>query len=359
MKEFLSYYFPVYFATALLVVPYTFKVDILDKRDAGYDFLLAILVSFLLMLVFGLRDYSVGTDTQHYVDAFRQIQFAEGFKEAWNTRTAFSSKDPFFNIFTYYVGNLVGMRGYFIVLSILYVVPITLSVFSLTRTNRSLMLLCFMGLIAFPNLGVNIVRSAVSLSMGVLALTFFFEKRKSLALLMALLSLSFHFSSLLLYVAAGLSLLRIHISIYLLGLLLCSALAFLGMGIEHLPIVGELILAQDRLSGYITGERVSGGFSAFIILFYYSTIGLGVFFSNKIKDEVYLNYLKVYITLSAFYFLTFNLNDSYRFGFISSIITPIIVCYPILNYKISKGAHFIVVGSFVLFLGLLAFYRTA
>src|SRR5690554_1391591 len=188
MKEFLAIYFPFYFLAALLTVPYSFKADILEKRNEAYDQVLMFLLGAVLVILFGFRDYDIGTDTSYYVKAFNQIQFAENFDEALNTRTAFSSKDPFFNVFTFYIGNIFGIRGYFVILSILYVVPIMISVFLLTRTHRSLMFLCFMGLIAFPNLGVNIVRSAVSLSLGLLALTVFLRGHKRTGLVIMVFS---------------------------------------------------------------------------------------------------------------------------------------------------------------------------
>lgn len=359
MKEFLIIYFPIYFLAALMIIPYAFKTDILERRSGAYDTTLLLILALVLIVLFGFRDYEIGTDTLHYVKAFNQIQFSQNLQEAINTRTAFSSKDPFFNLFTYYIGSVFGLRGYFVVLSILYVVPIIISVFLLTKTHRSLMFLCFMGLIAFPNMGINIVRSAVSLSLGLLALTLFLRDFNRMGVFFMFFSLSFHLSSLLIFVAAATTLFRIPIQYYVVGLSLCTALAVGGINLTKLPTVGELIMAQDRLSGYISGDRVVGALSPFVVLFYFLPLFLGLFCHFKLKDMKYEIALKVFITLTGFYFLTLGLNDSYRFGFIASIFVPVIICYPTLNYRFAKGVNFIPVALVVLFVGILAYYRTA
>lgn len=359
MSEFLAIYFPFYFLSVLLAIPSVFKREILGEYSPGYDKILSIIIAVFCILLFGFRDFEMGTDTKHYIDAFNQIQFANNFKEALNVRTAFSSKDPFFNVFTYYTGKWLGLRGYFVVLALLFVVPIWVAVFQLTKTHRALMLVCFMGLIAFPNMGANIVRSAASVSFCILSLTMFIKRNWVKGFFFFVLSISFHFSTILIFIVALLVLIPIPFWIYILGLLVLTILSFRGYGLVDLPIIGELISLQDRLSGYISGTRVTGSLSPFIILFYYGTLIYSLYLKRKLEDPTYETFVKIFIVLTGFYFMTFGLNDSYRFGFFPAVFAPLLICYPVLNYKFEKNIYFILTGFMVLFLGLLSYYRTS
>jgi hypothetical protein len=358
MSEFLSIYFPFYFMSVFLAIPPVFKREILGGYSPGYDKILSLVIAIFCIILFGFRDFEMGTDTKHYIESFNQIQFASNFKEALNARTAFSSKDPFFNVFTYYTGKWLGLRGYFIVLAVLFVIPIWVSVFQLTKTHRSLILVCFMGLIAFPNMGVNIVRSAASISFCLLSLTMFSKMKWIKGILFFFISIAFHFSTILIFIVGLLILIPFPFWLYITGLFILTILSYKGYGLIDLPIIGELLLLQDRLSGYISGTRVTGSLSPFIILFFYGSLMYSLYFKPIIEDLSYDRFIKIFIVLTGFYFMTFGLNDSYRFGFFPAIFVPILICYPILNYKFEKNIYFIMTGVMVLFLGLLSFYRT-
>lgn len=359
MSEFLTVYFPFYFIALILTVPSVVNKDLFEDTNPAYDTILAFFLALGCIILFGFRSYEMGTDTKNYISAFNQIQFAENYNQALITRTAFSAKDPFFNVFTYYIGNWFGLRGYFVVLAIFYVVPIYLSVFYLTKTDRALMFLCFMSLIAFPNMGANIVRSAVSVSCCIFSLTLFYNRKLIAGTIFFFLSVAFHFSTILMFFAGLVALLPIPFFLYLLGLFILTILSAMGLGLINLPVIGDFILAYDRLSGYISGERVTGSLSPFILIFYFGVLLYACFYKYRIKEVAFDRFINMFIILTAFYFVTFGLNDSYRFGFFPSMLAPILICYPTSNYRFKNNYSYILMGFMVFFLGILTYYRTS
>jgi hypothetical protein len=338
---------------------YALKSDFLKERNDILDLFFLVLISFISIILFGSRGYDVGTDTPHYIQDFNRLMTASSFFEALNTKTSYSTKDPFFNILTFYSGKLLGLRGYFYLLAILFVIPFAISVTKISKANRSVLMLGFLGLIAFPNMGINILRSGLSLSFALLAITLFLEKKYFSSTIIAIFSFLFHFSSILIIVAFLITFIKLPLALFLIAVTISLGISYGGFGIENLPIIGDFILTADRLSGYISGERgPESQLSVFIITLYIGSLVFGVNQYQKLEDHTYLRLIKVYCILTSFYLLTFNLSFSYRFGFIASVFIPIIISYPFLNYRTKIPYQFLLAFGLIGLIGLLSIYRT-
>ncbi|WP_161554445.1 EpsG family protein [Sinomicrobium soli] len=354
MKEILPAYNLLYISAFLACVLLIISFDIKKVYYKKYDFLVGCFIIIGLTYLFGSRDFSVGTDTPRYLMAFQFIWRTDSFSEA--IISPFVARDPYFNGISYLFSKVVDIRGYFYVLAFLLVAPLFCAAYRMTNVNRSLVLVAFMSLFCIPNFGVNIMRNGLSLSFAILAITYLKDNKLKIGIAIASISVAFHLSSIVIFFMYVLSSF-IKNKWYVLPVFFGSIfLALLKKGLKDLPIIGGIVRNQERLMAY---NQEGGGISSLplsYLLMHLATVAFALYLSTVIKDKFYHKLTITYMLLSSFYFLTSTMAFSYRFGILAWVLTPIILIYPLMTYRIFKRFQFTKLLGVIFVLALFSLY---
>lgn len=346
MDQFLPTYLLYYLAVLPFVIVFAVHADTSRRYNVILDTTFLWIASFVLVYLFGSRGYDVGTDTFRYYDSYTYMMRQTTLEAALGTPHI--GRDPVFNLVIYGLSKFLGVREYFYVVASLCVLPITVAICILTRRNRLLLFFGFLSLFIFPNLGINIVRNGMSLAFLVLAAVYYFQENKRGVIISLVVSLLFHASTVLVIVAIiGVRLIKHYTVIWVL-FLLTAALGIVGIGIQHMPVVGSYIGAIDRLSAYLQGDESIARLPLTTFGMLTLTAIYHFIMSRQLKDPNYLFIGKVFLLVTCIYFFTSTLSYSYRLAIYAWIFVPILLAYPLLKQPVFKRLPSVIL--FLLFL---------
>src|SRR5690625_1804892 len=187
---FQSLYLSAYLIMFYFSILYTLANDLGDikiKKNKIEDGLALILVLFIALIV-GLRDISVGTDTGNYYHFW------------WLSLDSISSKKDFLMLFWMKLINyFIDDYQYFLFFnSLLFTTLFFLSAKKISknyRINILFVIFSYYSMFFMKNLEINIVRQGLSLASLLLAYQYHIEKKKRTAFLFAIVSVFFHYIS--------------------------------------------------------------------------------------------------------------------------------------------------------------------
>ncbi len=359
---FYNVYFLFIVSIMLMLIPLIFYADFENKYARPYDNLLCVYIILGAVTLLGLRGWDVGTDTPAYLRSFHEMQTKSSIESTLQGHVI--SRDPVFNVFTYLTTKITNDRGYLITIAILYLLPIVITANRIGKINKSVLLFGFVCLLNFTSLGINILRQGISLSFLVLATTYVTRlsfKNTILFIVCSTLAISFHFSALIAVLFMILVLFVKSNWIYFATFFVCTVMAYLKLGLINFPVIGPLLELNERISTYATGEasQVPSGLQLSNLTFHLSVIGWSVYNNTLFHDKYYGIISRLFLALSCFFFLCLNISFSDRFGVLSWILVPILIAYPLLNYRgITKYQMITLIGMFLV-LGIYTFYRLA
>jgi hypothetical protein len=200
-----------------------------------------------------------------------------------------------------------------------------------------LLLLAFISFFFFQSMGINVIRNGVSLAFMLYALVLDKRTERVKKTVCIVLACCFHLSAVLVLFSSIFTRYAKKSFIYYTILLLASALSVAGYGLNNLPIVSDLLqfdrisqYAADAAGTYIVGFRPE--FFAFNMAF----VVFAEFFRLRLQDPFYTYISRLFMLLTAFFFLCFSLSYSDRFGLLSWVFIPLILYYPFATYRITK-----------------------
>src|SRR5690606_30775633 len=120
----------------------------------------------ICVLGIGLRDFSVGTDTENYLRDFHLLSSFSSLSEAIDFIRG--GGDPLFTTLTFYSAKFGNERSYLLLLAFLFVLPFTIFIFKHTDNKRLLLLLAFLSVYSFKWMAVNTIRSGIALGFSLL-----------------------------------------------------------------------------------------------------------------------------------------------------------------------------------------------
>ena len=267
----------------------------------------------------------------------------EGYLYMFNNVAQTSFSDPFWRFLNVAIRNFtVNQVYFFLIMALLYV---GLRYWACYNFNKNYSFLLFAMLISsfqFLSYGVNTIRSGVASSFLLLAFSVYSkEKTKEvLTFLLVLASVGIHKSMALPAFMFLLSVVFPRPKFYLLVWLSSFVFsAILGGFFES--NLGNLIEQNvgSQAGEYILNESTSGykrGFRLDFILYSLAPILLGAYYIVKksFQDKLYISLYCTYILTNAVFVLVIRANFVDRFGYLSWLMIPFILLYPLLKVRL-------------------------
>lgn len=344
-------YFHLMFLLALIFFVFSKLYEITDNNTLSFLKKSGYFILFFSILYMGLRPISghYFGDMGDYNGLFLKIK---------SGNMLIFNDDWFFSLVTKSVSPFLNSKGYFLFLSILYIIP--LFIFSKKYFKDFWMLSFFMLIVSFSfwPYGVNGMRNGLATSFFILALCFY--DKKILMYLIMILGAGFHKSLVLPIVAFIFAqiLTKYKISKYLPYLWILSIpMSFFSSGFWENLFSG--LMEDERLSTYLTNSSAidmnmfsSTGFRWDFIIYSSIPVIFGYYYLNKfnIKDILYKLIYSTYLICNIFWILVNKAPYSNRFAYLSWFLMAIVIVFPFAKYKLwdnhFKSLSYVVLGYF-------------
>lgn len=341
MAEYKILYYTLYSVATLFAVITAFSIDFKKRNFKGAANWIVYVLMLAYIFLFGMRSENIGTDTTMY-----HWQYTHYNEITFGTDAPIGLIFNFLHIFS------DSPQIFLFVMSLLYV---SLNFYALKKYARfyefnfSLIVFSLISLFFFESLGINIIRQGLSLAFFVLAIVFrdVSPKEKSRWILFFILSICFHFTSLIPVLLYLLIVYFKRIRIIYFYIIYLIAVLSSAVGISFLSFKDYFIgflLVDERRSGYLDGNDFSYdiGFKPQFVAF--NTIFLILFvYLNKIqKNEFYSSLLKYYMLISSIFYMMFQIPFSDRWGIMSWCVIPFLFApmFKVYPDKISLKATF-------------------
>ena len=220
------------------------------------------------------------------------------------------------------------------------------------RKYSGYFILMAFGCLGFTGYGVNTIRSGIAVGFLLLSLTF--EKRIFYRVLFALLSMMFHLS-MVLPIGAYLLVksLKKDKFVYFLWLF-CFMLSILNTDLTS--IVEVFMTVDERVDKYINmgDEMYKKGYRVDFLIYSLIPIIISYYYKKKryIKFQLFRELYLTYIVVNAFWLLVIRMAFTNRIAYLSWMIIPFIVLYPIIsNQEVIKKPQRVVLRVMTLFIG--------
>lgn len=249
-----------------------------------------------------------------------------------------------FNGFMWYCAQIMPVQYFFLIIEILYVIPIVIASKRLAPNYPDVMLLFNMTAFSFFSYGTNGIRNGMACSLIILALSFMNDKTsrgKIIAMILAYVAYGCHKSTALpilcMFVCLFFKNTKYAISFWVFSILISLVAGgvvesfFTGLGFD------------DRMSGYGSANIDASAFSHTgfrwdFLLYSAMPIWLGwyIVYKRKIKDDMYSYLLNSYILCNSFWVMMIRASYSNRFAYLSWFLYPIVLSYPLLKFPVFK-----------------------
>jgi len=341
LVEFFNVYFFAIFFVAILSFSTIFEFRIKGKYPTAMDKFFFLTVIIFFTLFFGLRPENIGADTSSYIDEFRRMSQFDKFENAINYSKI--ARDYIFVYFTFLTSQFMSTGFYILTLTSIFMGTIYFLIKKLTSKGRLIFIFTFLCFGFFYSMGINIVRSGICAMFSLLGTIYLLnighkiENKKERVIkgfVFLFLGYIFHFSAIIFLLAyLVVRFFKLKIKWYYLVTMVFYVLAYLEFSIKDLPIIGPMIESAERLVSYLSGEasQEASGFNLYVIAF--QTLGLlyGFYFVRKYKDKEYILINKIYLFLTCGYLFCLEIPYSDRFGVLSWVWLPLILCHPFIN----------------------------
>lgn len=337
-----SLYYPIYIYS-LLLLSLGYSVNILEqdtnliRQKSNSDILLIYILFFILFV--GLRPIS----GRYFGDTANYAQGYEAFINGTRTLNP-DSKEWVFEWMQYQCSKVMDVHGFFLLVEILYIVPVLWACYRFVPNHYILMFLFCMGAFSFFTYGTNGIRNGMACSLIIMALSCINGNtvNKIIAGVFCFLAFNIHRSTAL-PIFCMLASFFIKDTRYVMGWWLFSiVLSLVAGGTIESFFTG--LGFDDRLSSYATDDSANAMFSSTgfrwdFLLYSAMPIVLGyyVVFIRKIWDKSYLLLLNTYILCNSFWVMMIRASYSNRFAYLSWFMYALVLAYPCLKLPIWKN----------------------
>ena len=347
-----QYYYPVFLYSIILMSVFQFfelqnltqkQLLSLKKRVGMYVYCIAFII------IVGMRPIS-----GYFGDTINYAQYYYAYQRGLAIYDSDSS-EWLFNWLMAMSSQVMDVHGFFLIIEILYIIPMLLACKHLCPQNTSLSMLFCMGAFSFFTYGTNGIRNGMACSLIILAFTYIngTTKDKFITAILCFCAYHVHHSTALPILCMLISYFykntRVVLTFWILSILISLVAGaflenfFAGLGFD------------DRLNDYITNDEFddqfsSTGFRWDFLLYSFMPILLGYYLVVKrnIYDSNYLLLLHTYILCNSFWVMLIRASFSNRFAYLSWFMYPIVLAYPLLKLPIwnaqGKKTGFILLG---------------
>lgn len=337
-------YHPVYLYTMLFItILYAFHLRYKDVtlcyENSNNNMVLIYILLFTVLV--GLRPlHYVFVDTMNYA----------GFYQAYQNELAQynpDSKEWLFEWLMYHSSKIMDVKSFFLIVEILYIVPVLWACYRLVPNHYLLMFIFCMGAFSFFTYGVNGIRNGMACSLVIAAMACVQGKlfEKIIGGLFCLAAFYIHRSTALPIVCIIASFF-VKDTRYVMGWWFVSIFLSLVVGNTIESFFAGLGF-DDRMEGYSSKNIDANSFSStgfrWDFLLYSSmpiVLGYYVVFVRKIWDKNYLLLLNTYILCNSFWVLMIRASFSNRFAYLSWFMYALVLAYPCLKLPVWKYQGF-------------------
>lgn len=291
------------------------------RRNAPISPLCTVVIV-LLVLFIGFRPRPVGADTCQYMDVY---SYFRGMPFVYDDKT----DNPLFDNLMRYIGSSdLDISCLFIIMASIYFGCMYIACRKLFSDNQNIAFFSY--LIAFSTFsyGVNGMKAGAAASIFLVALAY--KDKLLLSILLALLSLGFHHSMIMVVYAYIIALFFRKTKWYFYGWLFSLIIAALHIGYfqtlfaSYADDSGASYLIGNGRADYITGFRLD-----FIL---YSAIpviiGYYVLFKWHLRNSMFEIWLRMYLLTNSIWMLCMYASFTNRIAYLSWFMLPIIILYP-------------------------------
>jgi hypothetical protein len=327
----IEFYSPLfYYVNLLLVLILYFRYA--NKPYIAVSTKLGVVIVWLVVLYMGLRPLDKGFmgDTGAYLRVFNLFRDGEA--------TDRFEDDFGFVILMKFFAKWSDEVFFFLACSFIYVYLHYLVAKKIFQDYWYIGFIIFISSMSFWPYGTNGIRNGLASAIVLYAFTF--DKKKYVAIAIALIGVSFHKTMLLPVLALSLTYFYNNPKLYIKVWLLCIPLSLVAGGAFE-ALFASIGFDDDRVGYLIEGnvnddEFAYTGFRWDFLLYSASAVYTGWYFIIKknFQDEFYQRVFNVYLIANAFWILVIKANFSNRFAYLSWFMIGLIIIYPFLKQEI-------------------------
>jgi len=326
----IQYYILLFLILGILASAFSGNLNNQEARAALNSFGMVFAVFFTLYIGQRQVNYRFG-DTVNYNKAYEALLSGQ---------ELVITKDYLFNYMMVISSKFMSVRSFFLVVDVLYIVPIVVFCRKFFKSYWFLGFLLFVGSFSFWSYGVNGLRNGLGTAIFILALSYY--ERKWLMYALFVMSYFMHASLIIPIAAFIVSGLYKNPKAYLYLWLACIPLSLAG-GSAWSGFFANLGFESDRTQGYLTGgseeyndQFSQTGFRWDFLVYSASAVFAGYYFifKKKITDPFYIHLFGIYCIANAFWILVITAAFSNRFAYLSWFLMPAVIAYPMFRYKI-------------------------
>ncbi|MFP2994582.1 EpsG family protein [Spongiivirga sp. MCCC 1A20706] len=344
----LEYYYEVYLYSGVFLILLTLLhariLSINDQKNLKYINTTGYVLLVVLTVYMGLRPVS----GRYFTDMDTYARLYEGYARGGEI---ILETDVFFQQFMKFCSQFLSTNFFFLLCDILYIVPLFIVSKRFFKQYWFYAFVMFVFSFQFWTYGTNGIRNGMATSFFLLAISY--HDRRSLMIFWFVLSALFHKTMLLPIFAYVFTIFYNKPKTYLYVWLLAIPLS-ITMGGFWENLFASMGFADDRLSGYLTGDKdeliTNTGFRYDFVLYSASAVFTGWYFifKKKFNDTLYYRIFNIYLTANAFWILIIRANFSNRFAYLSWFMMALVIIYPFLKKRFFYNTHW-QVGKTVLY----------
>lgn len=355
VAEYTPKFYNAMLVLTLVVAFHSLSFDIRNKKRLAELGVFGIILMIFVILYMGFRpingQYFGDMDT--YYKIYTQIQNGEKFEE---------KGDPLFYLIMRICAKVMDVKYYFLVVDILYVVPMYL--FS-KKFFKRYWFFCFFMLMAsfsFWTYGTNGLRNGLATSFFMWGLVYY-NDNKWLMYTFFVLGFFIHKSITITLAAFTIAYFLRDKPKVILGSWLAAIPVSLVSGNFWNNFFDNLGIFTDRSEKYLLSDEKtleqfsSTGFRWDFLLYSSVAIFAGWYFiiDRKLKDKFYIQLFGTYAVANTFWILVIRAAFSNRFAYLSWFMMAPVIIYPLCKYQIIKD-QYRTMGTIILLYYLFTYY---
>ena len=335
-----SVYFNGLMVSMLITLFHAYQHDLFDQRTKSFaeNFGKVFLVFIILY---------IGTRPIHYI--FGDMgTYAAIYKKTQAGANVIIKKDYIFNYFMIFSTKIMGVKMWFFLCTLIYVLPCYLFSKKYCGTFWYYIFFIFVGSLMFWPFATNGIRNGLATAIFILSL--YYYDKKILAYFLMALSFGIHNSLIIPIAAFIISGTYKNPKVYFYIWLVAIPLSLIGGGFWENFFLGLGFGNDNRAEDYLTAsDKYKDAFAytgfRWDFLFYSSFgafAGWYFIFKKNVTDKFYIHLWGIYMISNAFWILIIRANFSNRFAYLSWFLMAPIIAYPLLRYKLFPNQYRVV-----------------
>lgn len=313
------------------------------KRPSYGILLLMIALSFFI----GLRPIS----GQYFLDmsgyaSYYFVHSGDAFSFDWNATNVL-----FDNFILFFASHHISINVFFLSIAFIYFGGMAWACYNLFPRDRIAAFLVYLGAFSTFSYGTNGIKAGAAASLFLVALSLYENRKWLWSIIFLFFSIGFHHAMILPITAFIICLFVKKPQWFFLFWVLCLVLSLFHINIFQYLFAN---LVDESGSIYLIGDGenirsdILGGFRLDFILYSVIPIAVGwiAVFRKHIKSKHYFVLLNLYTLTNAIWLLCMYAEFTNRIAYLSWLLYPIVLIYPLLNeqYSHNQYSSFKVVG---------------